>query len=240
MTSEPARLLKTIRAYLAARDLSLLLVLLVMVAGAWIFVEIAGEFAEEDSYRFDVAVLRFLRTAEDPSIPKGPAWLFLFLRDVTALGSATVIALVTLVVTGYLLLVRRFFQAALMLLIAGGGAGLAYALKLLFARERPFEVPALIEVRLYSFPSGHAMMAALVYLSLAAMLAGVQTNLTVRIYILTVGLAVVFLIGVSRIYLGVHYPTDVLAGWSVGLAWASFSRLGLLAFQKQGWGKGPG
>lgn len=229
-----AGLWKTLRAYLATRDLSILLFLLIMIGGTWGFVELADEFREADSYRFDVAVLKFMRTAQNASIPKGPALLFLFMRDVTALGSGTVIALVTLIVIGYMLLVRRFSSALLLCVIAGGGAGLAWVLKLFFARERPSEVPPLIEVALYSFPSGHAMMAALVYLSLAAMLAGIQPYVKVRVYILSVALVVVFLIGLSRIYLGVHYPTDVLAGWSMGLAWASFSRLALLVVQKHG------
>jgi undecaprenyl-diphosphatase len=205
-----------------------------MIAGTWGFVEIADEFSEGESYRFDAAVLQFMRTPEDLSVPKGPGWLFLLMRDVTALGGGTIIPMVTLVVIGYMLLVRRLSEALLLFLIAGGGAGLAWILKLFFARERPSVVPALIEVTQYSFPSGHAMMSALVYLSLAAMLAGVQTDARVRIYIVTVAVCVVLLIGTSRIYLGVHYPTDVLAGWSVGLAWASFSRLGLLAVQRHG------
>jgi undecaprenyl-diphosphatase len=232
--SHIAPFLKSMRSYLAARDLSILLVLLIMIAGSWGFIEIADAFLEGEAERFDLAVLKSMRTAEDPSNPKGPEWLFLFMRDITALGSGTIIALVMLAVIGYMLLVRQFHNAVLLAVISGGGAALVYLLKLFFARERPVEVPPLIEVTKYSFPSGHAMMGALVYLSLAAILGGIQSDIKVRIYILIVALVTVFLIGFSRVYLGVHYPSDVLAGWSVGLAWASFSRLALLIIQKRG------
>jgi undecaprenyl-diphosphatase len=231
-TSRLLQALKGLYSFFAEKDLSILLILLLMVAGTWGFVAIADEFREGESYLFDVTILTFMRTAPDPSIPRGPAWLLFFMRDITALGSGTVISLVTIAVVGFMLLVRRFYYAVLMVMISGGGAALVYLLKLFFARERPVEVPPLIEVSLHSFPSGHAMMATLVYLSLAAMLAGIQTDGKVRVYIITVALLITFLIGVSRIYLGVHYPTDILAGWSIGLAWASFSRLAVLVFER--------
>jgi undecaprenyl-diphosphatase len=108
----------------------------------------------------------------------------------------------------------------LVLIATLGGWGLGLLLKAVFGRPRPSVIPHLVEVQSLSFPSGHAMMSAVVYLTLAALLAQLSAQWAQRVYILAVGLLLTLLVGLSRVYLGVHYPTDVLAGWSAGLAWA--------------------
>ena len=97
---------------------------------------------------------------------------------------------------------------------------LSLALKALFDRPRPTSCPTWCEVSSSSFPSGHSMNSAIVYLTLGALLARLVRPVAMKLYILAVALLVSFLVGISRVYLGVHYPSDVLAGWSLGLSWA--------------------
>jgi undecaprenyl-diphosphatase len=140
--------------------------------------------------------------------------------DITALGGVTILALVTLLAAGYLLLMRRYGATVLVMVASLGGGVLSEGLKRVFARARPDIVPHLVTVESLSFPSGHSMAAAVIYLTLGALLARFTARRRVRVYILGISLGLTFLIGITRVYLGVHYPTDVLAGWAAGLAWA--------------------
>src|SRR5207245_2521008 len=110
-------------------------------------------------------------------------------------------------------------QEAVVLATAGGGA-LSAGLKWWFGRKRPEIVPHLVNVGSASFPSGHSMLALVTYLTLGALLARFVARRRSRTYCVAVSLLLALLVGLSRVYLGVHYPTDVLAGWSAGLAWA--------------------
>jgi undecaprenyl-diphosphatase len=141
-------------------------------------------------------------------------------RDVTALGSMIVLVMVTAVTIFYLLLVRRWRSALLVLVTVGGGQILSSVLKLGIDRPRPDLVSHLAQVQTLSFPSGHAMMAAVTYLTLGTMLAGIVPGRATKIYVLGVAVLVTLMVGVSRLYLGVHWPSDVLAGWCAGFAWA--------------------
>lgn len=204
----------------ARRELTLLVAVLAVVLGVWGFVEVAEEVGEGRVQTFDERVLRSMRSADDPSRGIGPDWLPEAARDVTALGSPAILALMLLAVLGYLAFQRKAREMFLVALAAGGGGLLSVVLKGGFARSRPDVVPRLVPVGDPSFPSGHSMLAAVVYLTLGALLARLEARRRVQVYIL--GLAMMFaaLVGLSRVYLGVHYPTDVLAGWSAGLAWA--------------------
>ena len=186
----------------------------------WAFVALAGEVLEGDSHTFDRVVLLALRDPLDPAVPLGPRWLEQVARDVTSLGSVTVLVLLTVAVAGYLLLIHRRALAALMLASIGGGSLLSALLKGAFGIPRPDVVPHAVEAYTTSFPSGHAMLSAVTYLTLAALLAGAQEQARVKVYLIVVAIALAVLVGVSRIYLAVHWPTDVLAGWCVGSAWA--------------------
>lgn len=168
----------------------------------------------------DRAIILSLRTAGHPDQPLGPEWLPSAVRDVTALGSSTVLTMVT-VAAGCLLALRRRWRTAFMMIAATAGGALAVTLmKSLIARARPDLVQHLMAESSHSFPSGHAANSAIVYLSLASLLFPIVSERRVRTYILAVALSLVVLIGVSRVYLGVHWPSDVLAGWCFGTIWA--------------------
>lgn len=169
---------------------------------------------------FDEYIIVMLRQAEDPSKLRGPEWLRDFMRDITALGGTPVLTLFTLGVVGYLLLRKNYRSMWLVLIATLSGLGMSMFLKFSFNRARPDIVPPLMMETTPSFPSGHSMMSAVIYLTLAALLTRLETSNKVRIYTMSVALFFVFLIGISRVFLGVHYPTDILGGWTFGVVWA--------------------
>jgi undecaprenyl-diphosphatase len=193
------------------------LILVVLLLG---FAQLSGEVAEGETQHFDEQVLRSLRRADDPATPIGPKWLQLAALDLTALGSATVLGLVVAAIAGFLLLQGMSRTATLVVAACAGGWILNGWLKELFQRARPDVVPHLRDVYTLSFPSGHAMTSAAVYLTLGALLMRIAERRATKIYCMSAAAVVTFLVGASRIYLGVHYPTDVLAGWLIGLSWA--------------------
>jgi len=170
---------------------------------------------------FDDGVLLALRHADDLAKPIGPGWLKPAFLDVTALGGRPVLGLLVLAVSGFLYLQGRHQSALIFFAIAATGDVANTVLKLLFMRPRPDVVPHLREVGSSSFPSGHAMDSAIVFLTLAAMLAPVCVQATTRRFVWGFALFLAFIVGFSRMYLGVHYPTDVTAGWLFGVLWAS-------------------
>lgn len=206
-------------------EVNILLALLVVVLGSWAFLELADEITEGEILSFDNQILIALRNPADLSDPLGPPWMETAMRDISSLGSTAVLVVLILSVVGFLALNRRYREAALIALTSLTGVLLVVGLKNLFIRERPGAVPHLTEVASQSYPSGHTLMSAVIYLSLASMLAPILKRKRSKIYVIVVALAATFLVGVSRIYLGVHYPTDVFAGWAVGLAWAALSWL---------------
>jgi undecaprenyl-diphosphatase len=161
-----------------------------------------------------------MRTPEDPAEPWGPRWFTELVRDCTALGSSGILAFMTIAVIGFLLLQGKTHATVLVVIAVGGGMLLSTGLKQGFDRPRPDLVPHGVLVHSASFPSGHAMQSAVVYLTLGALLARVQPRRRLKAYILTIAVVLTVLVGLSRIYLGVHWPTDVLAGWAAGAAWA--------------------
>jgi undecaprenyl-diphosphatase len=210
-----------------------LLVTLVVVAGAWVFVELAGHVLEGDTQAFDRQLLQALRSPENPEWPRGPRWLVEVGRDVTAFGSSVVVALLTAAVVGYLWLQRKFGALWFVVVATTGGGLLSRLLKEFFARERPNPVPCLW-VSSPSFPSGHAILAAVVYLTLGILLARLEPRPLLKAYFLGVMMVLTFLVGTSRVYLGVHYPTDVLGGWTVGLVWGLLCWLAAWYLQRRG------
>ena len=184
------------------------------------FFLLAAEVLEGDTQAFDVRVLTALRRADDPSMPIGPAWLRAGALDITALGSPTVLGLTTLAVCGFLVLQRMIRTAAFVFVATTGGWVLNAVLKGVFQRARPSVVPHLQDVMSLSFPSGHAMTSAAVYLTLGALTMRVASGRVTKFYCMATAMLVTLLVGTSRVFLGVHYPTDVLAGWLAGMFWA--------------------
>lgn len=203
--------------YVEARTL---IVLLLISALGWGFAELADEMLEGDTHEFDRAVLLALRNPADPADPLGPGWLEEFGRDVTALGGTGVLAALTLAVAGYLWIDGKRRMMVLLLIAIVGGQVVSSLTKLGFDRPRPDLVPHGAQVYTASFPSGHAMMATVTYLTLATLLAQVEPRRALRVYLLALAIILSVSVGVSRVYLGVHWPTDVLAGWTAGAAWA--------------------
>jgi undecaprenyl-diphosphatase len=193
--------------------------LILLTAAVSLFFIIAGEVADGEHLPVEMEMMEALRTGEPPRAI-GPAWLVPVARDVTALGSIVVLTTITALVVGFLLITRRFGAALFLVLTAGGGQLFNSALKLFFRRERPDLAYRWIEIDTPSFPSGHATSSAVIYLTLAVLLARLTENTREKVYILGSALALSFLVGVTRVYLGVHYPTDVIAGWALGIAWA--------------------
>lgn len=201
-------------------DSKILVIFLILSAAAFALLWLASEVFEGDTFAIDRAILRGLRTAEDSSIPIGPHWLASSMIDLTALGSGTVLTLITVLAVGFLFSARKHTTALLVAVAVSSGALLSGGLKDLFVRARPDVVPGLVQVSSASFPSGHALNSAMVYLTLATLLARSQQSGRVRIYLLSVAIVLTLLVGISRIFLGVHWPSDVIAGWSVGAVWA--------------------
>jgi undecaprenyl-diphosphatase len=197
------------------------LVALLLVSGfAWAFVELADEVVEGDTHAFDTTLLLALRNPADSSDPLGPPWVEELARDVTALGGVGILIFITVAVAVFLRLQGRRGDMWFVLAAALGGQALSTLFKQGFDRTRPDIVPHEVTVYTASFPSGHAMMAAVTYLTLGVLLARVQSRRILKIYLLSLATLLTFAVGVSRVYLGVHWPTDVLAGWTAGAAWA--------------------
>lgn len=193
--------------------IALLLLLLV-------FMKLASEVLEGETQAFDRRILLALRSPHDLSRPVGPAWMVSAALDITSLGSATVLGLTVFAVAGFLLLQGLWRRALFVMVASFGGWFLNGALKQLFQRPRPDVVPHLREVMSMSFPSGHALQSAVVYLTLGALSMHIAERRLTKFYCMTIAMLATALVGASRLYLGVHYPTDVLAGWLIGLSWA--------------------
>lgn len=186
--------------------------------------------AHGEATAFDREILLAMRGAQGAI---GPAWLLGVVRDLTALGSHVVLILVVLIVASYLLLLRDGTTALFVVASALSGTFLNALLKLLFSRPRPDIVDHLTEVASLSFPSGHAASSAVIYLTIGFLLAGTHRAFLFQAYFIGVAILLTLLVGFSRIYLGVHYPTDVIGGWSFGAAWALLCLSGLQALQRK-------
>lgn len=216
------------------REMLTLLALLLVSGIVWGFAELADEVLAGGTHAADEAILLALRAPGDPADPLGPGWVEELGRDFTALGGVGILVSMSLAVVGYLLIQRKRHAALLVVVAVAGGLLISTLLKQGFDRPRPDLVPHGSIVYTASFPSGHSMLSATVYLTLGALLARVHAGLAMKAYFLLVAAGLTFLVGVSRVYLGVHWPTDVLAGWAGGAAWAILCWTVALQLQRRG------
>jgi len=212
--------------------LSWLILGLTSCALLWIFLILAGEIAEGETQAFDIMILKAMRSPDDLAKPIGPDWLEGVLLDLTALGGSTALSLVIFSVVGFLLLQARYRTALVVAITSISGEVISAVLKQTFNRPRPSVVPHLRDVYTMSFPSGHAMESAIVYLTLGAILMRATESRLTKLYCLGMAMVLTLLAGVSRVYLGVHYPTDVIGGWMIGFVWASVCWMAAARFEK--------
>jgi undecaprenyl-diphosphatase len=217
------------------------LIALILAAGVlFAFAKIADAVGDGGTRAFDEWLLVALRSPGNLADPIGPKWFEEMMRDFTAMGSTGVLTLMVITIAGFLTMTRKGHAALFVLASVIGGVLISQSMKWAYARPRPELVPHGAEVYTASFPSGHSMMAAVVYLTLGALLARTLADRPVKVYVLAVAVFATLLVGVSRVYLGVHWPTDVLAGWTLGAAWALICWLVMTWLQSRGQVEGAG
>jgi|SRR5579862_4514257 len=212
--------LRRVLVWLGGHELSVLLAFAGIVGGIWVFALIAGEVMEGDTGAIDQRLLLAMRQPDRS--PIGSPAMQDAARDVTALGGPVVLTLLTVITGGFLLLDGKKHMGWFVYGSVTGGLIVSWLLKDFYQRPRPDLVPHAAYVSTTSFPSGHSMMSAVTYLTLGALLARSQKRKSLKAYFLLLAVVLTFLVGVSRVYLGVHWPTDVLAGWIAGASWAIF------------------
>jgi undecaprenyl-diphosphatase len=202
---------------------------LALIAGAgaalWTFLALSDEVSENETSAFDRAVILMFRTPGNPHDPLGPRTFEEAMRDVTALGGFTVLTLVTVIAAFALVNFGRRRQALVFVATILLAEVASEALKAVFHRPRPDLVPHETYVYSTSFPSGHSLLSAATFLTLAGIVAALQARRRFKAFVFTTAILLVVAIGISRVYLGVHWPTDVLGGWTLGAAFALAARL---------------
>jgi len=199
-----------------ATEITLILISL----GLFIFAMLTGEILEGETTSFDRYVLLLFRNPTDLADPIGPQSLEIIVRDATALGGVLVLSLMCIFVCVYLWLHRQPKLAIFLAISVALGMALNTVLKSVIVRPRPDIVPHATDAALSSFPSGHAMMSTVVYLTLGALLSLSTSDRRIKFYILFWSVFLPLIVGISRLYLGVHWPTDIIAGWIAGATWS--------------------
>lgn len=211
-----------------------LLVAIALVSGLILaFLNIADEMIEGETEAFDQAILMLFRDPSNVDQVIGPSWVHEMVRDITALGSFSLLGLIVVAVCGYLVLARMRSEALLVALSVIGGTVLSTVLKMGYNRPRP-DLTAMSEQFTASFPSGHAMLSAVTFLTLGTLLARLAPTRSLQVFSISVAVFLTLIVGVSRLYMGVHYPSDVLAGWCLGAAWAFLCGAVATVLQRQG------
>lgn len=173
----------------------------------------------------DTRILEMIRGAGGGQQPAGPAWFHEAVRDVTALGSMIVLSFVVVVGAAYFLASARYRLAGLLVGSSLAATGYSTLLKLIFDRPRPDIIDHGMATFTASFPSGHALLSAAILLTNGGLLAFAARERRERWVIGIAAIALTTAVGLSRVFLGVHWPSDVLAGWLFGTVWASLTLL---------------
>lgn len=203
---------------IARTEIAAVTALFIVALGIMTFVEVADDMTEADGQAFDQAVLTWLQPVAGE--PRGPWWLKEAAADLTSLGGISVLGLFAVIAIAFLLIQRKQLSALLLVLGLAGGVALSEGLKAMFARERPPADFQAVETLNASFPSGHALLATVFYLTLGVMLTRAFPRAHLKAFVLGAAMTVALLIGLTRVYLGAHWATDVFAGWCAGAAWA--------------------
>lgn len=198
----------------------LLLLLGGAAAGAWGFLAVAGEMTEGETLGVDRKLLLLLRTPGDPAAPLGSRSFAAAMRDISALGSSAVLTLVTVVAALAFVLHGRLRRALVLVGTVIAATATSQWLKDVYDRPRPELAPHGAYVDSASFPSGHSMLSAVTYLTLAMLVASVESRTSAKLMVFAVAFAIMISVGFTRVYLAVHWPSDVLARWCAGAAWA--------------------
>ena len=206
--------------------------LLVAMIGVGVFLSLASHVQSGKTQAFDDAVIRWMGAHHTHGLDT-------IMVEVTALGTGTVVMMIVAVAALFLVLTSHKYSAILLLASTAGGIVLNGVLKLGFNRPRPAIFLPEVHTVSSSFPSGHAMSAAIVYSTVAYLAARLHKRRWARWLVMTTAFVVIALISISRLYLGVHYPSDVVAGLAIGLAWAGFCMATLEAIQKFGIRRDP-
>jgi undecaprenyl-diphosphatase len=202
----------------ARSEIAALTALLVVGLGVMTFVEVADDMTETDGQMFDQAVLHWLQPVAGQ--PRGPWWLHEAAVDLTSLGGISVLTLFAFIALAFLLIQRKRLSAVLLVVGLAGGVALSEGLKAFFGRARPPEAYQAVETLNASFPSGHALLSTVFYLSLGVMLTRAFPRKRLKAFVLGTAVFIALLIGLTRVYLGAHWASDVIAGWCAGAAWA--------------------
>lgn len=195
--------------------------ILVPAAAALIFLGLALLIVSGRSFSLDTTLIMLFRAADNPAVPMGPAWFHEAVRDMTALGSFVGLFFMALTATLALWLCG-YRHLAIGLVVSLVAAFLAStALKIAVARPRPDIVEHAALTFTASFPSGHAFLSAATLLTIASFVGLASRRADIARFCMIMAVIIAGLIGLSRIYLGVHWPTDVLGGWCLGIVWSS-------------------
>lgn len=221
-------------------DKKVVVIALIIAAFLLLFVELSEEVLEGETLGVDNFLLTAFRDPARTDQLIGPGWMLTTVQDISSLGGVSVIVLLSTLVGLFFLFRKQWHLLVFYISSVTGGTLAMVLLKSLFNRPRPSIVPHLSHVSLESYPSGHSMVSAIVYLTLGAILARSTKSLAMRMYYLGSACLLTLIIGVSRIMLGVHYPSDVLAGWCAGIVWAGSSYLIAQTLQRKGVIENPG
>jgi undecaprenyl-diphosphatase len=197
------------------------LAFVLIIGGLLAAAELADGVVDGHTEAFDMRLIMSLREAGDANDPLGPPWVEQMMRDFTSLGGTGVLTFIVVAVTLYYVIQGRYREMLILLTAVGGAFLISYFFKGIFDRPRPDLIPAGEYVFTASFPSGHALLAAATYLTLGSILAQLMKRSQLKAYVLLLAFFLMLLVGFSRVYLGVHWPTDVLAGWLLGTVWAT-------------------
>ena len=189
-------------------------------AGLWALLHLGGEMREGETLAFDSRIILALRAPGQPHQPIGPPWLTDALRDVTALGSTTLITLATLMGAAALVYRRHWRRALMLVLVVVLANASDDRLKMIYSRVRPDYAVAGLYLHSLSFPSGHSTASAALWLTLGTIAASFEDRTDAKVFWIVMAIATILAVGFSRVYLGAHWPTDVLAGWILGAFWA--------------------